>query len=117
MYILKLNTHFSAAHQLTNAFDKKCNESLHGHNWRVLVKIESSDLLNNMVMDFKEIKAVINQLDHKNLNEILDFEPTAELIARHLHGQILKNCHLDLKKIKISVTVWESENASITYFE
>jgi 6-pyruvoyltetrahydropterin/6-carboxytetrahydropterin synthase len=115
MYILKLKTDFSAAHQLTNAYDQKCNDSIHGHNWKVLVEIKTETLVKNMVIDFNKIKEIINELDHKNLNEILDFEPTAELIAKYIHNKI--TAYLINRKIKIIITVWETENASITYFE
>ena len=55
MYTLRLTTHFSAAHQLTNAYDKKCNASIHGHNWKVLIEINSVKLQNNMVIDFTKL--------------------------------------------------------------
>ena len=58
MYILKLKTSFSAAHQLTNAYDEKCNASIHGHDWKVLVEIKTEKLINNMVIDFKKIKEI-----------------------------------------------------------
>jgi len=38
---------------------------------------------NGMVVDFSVIKrTVIDRLDHRVLNEVLDFNPTAENIAR-----------------------------------
>jgi len=38
---------------------------------------------NGMVVDFTEIKrSVLGALDHKVLNDVLDFNPTAENIAR-----------------------------------
>ena len=114
MYALKLTTHFSAAHQLNNAYDKKCNDSIHGHNWKVLIEITSNTLRNNMVIDFTKLKEIVNELDHKNLNEILPFEPTAEKIAKHIHDKI----KLDFKNNKTSsvmITVWEADNSSITY--
>lgn len=114
MYTLKLNTNFSAAHQLTNAYDKKCNDSIHGHNWKVLIEINSSTLKNNMVIDFTKLKEIVNQLDHKNLNEILNFEPTAELIAKYLHDEIKLNFKHN-KNSNLAITVWEADNSSITY--
>jgi 6-pyruvoyltetrahydropterin/6-carboxytetrahydropterin synthase len=114
MYTLRLTTNFSAAHQLTNAYDKKCNDSIHGHNWKVLIEITSSTLKNNMVIDFTRLKEIVNQLDHKNLNELLDFEPTAELIAKYLHDKIKFNLK-DNKKSKTTITIWEADNSSITY--
>lgn len=114
MHILKLTTNFSAAHQLTNAYDKKCNASIHGHNWKVLIEITSSTLKNNMIIDFTRLKEIVNELDHKNLNAILDFEPTAELIAKYLHDKIKLNFKNN-KNLSITVTVWEADNSSITY--
>jgi len=114
MYTLKLTTHFSSAHQLTSAYDKKCNVSIHGHNWKVLIEIETTELINNMVIDFTKLKETVDILDHKNLNEILDFEPTAERIAEYLHRKI--NLHFkENKNPRIIITLWESDNSSITY--
>jgi len=116
MYILKYKTNFAAAHQLIHAYNSKCNASLHGHDWKVLVEIKTEELVNNMVIDFKKIKEIIQELDHKNLNEILDFETTAELISQYLFRMIKE--HLGAKgKFEILLTVWENENASITYTE
>lgn len=111
MYHLKLKHTFCAAHQLTHAYSKECNLSIHGHTWNVLVKISTWKLENNMVIDFKKIKEIINKLDHKNLNEILDFEPTAELIAKYLFDEIQK----EIPTLILKVTIWESPQASITY--
>ncbi|MCK4686592.1 MAG: 6-carboxytetrahydropterin synthase [Candidatus Lokiarchaeota archaeon] len=114
MYILDLTHTFSAAHQLTNAYDTKCNDSIHGHNWRTRVVVEVDDLVNNMVIDFTKIKDIINKLDHKNLNDILDFEPTAENLSKYLYHKI----RVELgRNSKVTVTIWEGEKASITYFE
>ena len=113
MYKLDLEHTFSAAHQLTNAYDEKCNASLHGHNWRVKVIIKTNELQNGMVIDFTKVKDIINKLDHKNLNEILEFEPTAENLSKYLHTNILA----ETRKViaEVSVTIWEGEKASITY--
>jgi len=116
MYILKLKTNFSAAHQQTNAYNNKCNASIHGHDWKVLVEMKTETLENNMVVDFEKIKEVINELDHKNLNEVLDFEPTTELIAKYIFSK-LKDFLRNDNDTNIIVTVWESDNASVTYCE
>lgn len=112
MYKLKLQHHFCGAHQLTHAYSKECNDNLHGHNWKVFVEIEKRELDNGMVIDFKKLKEIIDKLDHKNLNTILDFEPTAENIAHYLHDQIKK----EVKDGYVKITLWESEDASITYY-
>ena len=114
MYTLRLTTNFSAAHQLTNAYDKKCNDSIHGHNWKVLIEINSKKLKKNMVIDFTKLKEIINELDHKNLNKLLPFEPTAELISKYIHDKIKLNFKSN-KNTNIAITVWEADNSSITY--
>jgi len=116
MYILKLDHTFSAAHQLTNAYDDKCNDSIHGHNWKVKVSIEVKELNNGMVIDFTNIKEIIDTLDHKNLNEILDFEPTAENLARYIHNKI-SAINWNKRNPRIKVEIFEAEKSSIIYLE
>ena len=110
-FFFKLQHYFCGAHQLTNAYSKECNDNLHGHNWKVEVKIKTNELKDGMVVDFKKLKEIINKLDHKNLNIILDFEPTAENLAKYLHNKIQE----EVGKIDIKITIWETNNASITY--
>lgn len=115
MYTLKLKHNFSAAHQLTHAYSKECNDYKHGHNWKVAIEINTNKLADNMVVDFKKLKEVINQLDHRDLNTILTFEPTAENLTKYLYDEILKlNSYEDIIWL-VKVTIWEADNASITY--
>jgi 6-pyruvoyltetrahydropterin/6-carboxytetrahydropterin synthase len=90
MYSIRVDGHFSSAHNL-RGYKGKCEE-LHGHNWRVEV-VAASDKLDKLgvVMDFTVIKThlheVIEKLDHKYLNEIpyfLKFNPTSENIAKYI---------------------------------
>ncbi len=121
MYILKVVSHFAAAHRLLN-YKGKC-ESLHGHNWKVEVEVSAKNTDHEgMVIDFKELKDLIKQclvrLDHTYLNEIPPFDkinPTSEHIANYLFHQLEKMLpsHVSME----SVTVWESDTASATYKE
>lgn len=112
MYTLNLKHHFDAAHHLLN-YKGKC-ANLHGHRWVVEIEIKTKKLLNDMVVDFKDLKKIIDKLDHKYLNEELDFNPTAEKISKYIYKQILPIV-TPLSKVKI--TIWESPEASITYYE
>ena len=114
MYELNLRHHFSAAHQLVNAFDSNCNDYLHGHNWIVYVTIQTDELYNSMVVDFKQIKQVINKLDHRNLNDILDFETTAENLSKYIHDEIV-NLNTIPRVFDVKIKLYEGEHASITY--
>ena len=104
---------FNAAHKLYNpkwtkeeneAFFGKCaNHYYHGHNFELFVTIKGiANPDTGMVMDLKELKALIKEevtekLDHKNLNEDIDF----------LKGQMpsIEN---------IIVAIWEILDAKIT---
>ncbi|MCX7988607.1 MAG: 6-carboxytetrahydropterin synthase QueD [Thermodesulfovibrio sp.] len=122
MYKLKIITDFDAAHQL-RGYKGKC-ENIHGHNWKVEVEVFSENLNNiGLAIDFKELKSitesVISQLDHTFINEIFPFNeinPSSENIARWIYLSLKDK--LKTTSVRLySVTVWESERASATYFE
>lgn len=46
-----------------------------------------------MVVDFKRLKTVVEELlDHKYVNDIVDFNPTAENLARYICDNI-EHCY------------------------
>ncbi|SRR6056297_2285957 len=121
MYELKVATRFSAAHQL-QMVTEKC-ENLHGHNWHIEVFVAGPELNSaGVLVDFGELKghvaAVIEQLDHKFLNELDYFRhanPSSENIARFICQQVQQK--LDNSQAKVSrVAVWESDDACATYY-
>lgn len=89
MYYVQKTMEISAAHQLSLDYESKC-QNLHGHNWIVVVHCRAKELnQNGMVEDFTLIKQRIEKiLDHKNLNEIFEFNPTAENMAKWICEQI-----------------------------
>ena len=89
MYYIEKTIEIAASHKLTLDYESKC-QNLHGHNLIITIYCKSEKLnQNGMVVDFTEIKKKIhNKLDHVNLNKVLDFNPTAENIARWCVGQI-----------------------------
>jgi len=122
MYRLTIKTSFAAAHNLIN-YQGDC-ENLHGHNWRVDVAVTARELDKaGLGIDFKILKKeaglIINELDHKYLNEnpaFASISPSSEHISRYLYQRLCS--HLNNDNIKVeSVTVWESENASACYYE
>lgn len=123
MFELKIKNNFSAAHKLTMV-GKKC-ENLHGHNWNVEVRV-SGEKLNpaGVLVDFGNIKQFVNkimkELDHKYLNEIEifnDAQPTSERIAIYIAEKLQTFLSELDEAVKVSsVTAWESDDASATYF-
>jgi len=122
VYDLMIESQFSSAHQL-RGYKGKC-ENLHGHNWRVQVTVSSDNLDDiGIVIDFHELKnitgEVISSLDHSFLNEVFPFteiNPSSENIAKWIYESIKKKLDQDQCNIS-SVTVWENETASATYYE
>lgn len=89
MYYVRKTIEVSASHKLDLDYESPCTH-LHGHNWKITVYCKSVGVNNNgMVIDFKEIKTSIHDvMDHKYLNDVFDFNPTAENIAKWIVNSI-----------------------------
>jgi len=120
MYELKIITQFGAAHQLKDT-GGEC-ENLHGHNWKIEVYVKGERLdKNGLLIDFKvlkqETKKVIDELDHKYLNELVwfkDMNPTSENISKLIYDIVGQK--VNTPDIKVSrVTTWESDTACATF--
>ncbi|HVO67679.1 MAG TPA: 6-carboxytetrahydropterin synthase QueD [Syntrophales bacterium] len=120
MYEVTIKLSFSAAHRLKEI--GSIYEKLHGHNFIVEISVASRELTEaGILIDFRVLKGwaeeVLNDLDHKYLNEVNYFKnisPSSENIARFIYERIEEKtkCHnLDISR----VVVWESEHAKITY--
>lgn len=108
MYYVKKRLEISGAHRLSLNYESKCR-NLHGHNWVIEIYMKSSTLdANGMVMDFTHIKKAISEkLDHQNLNDVFDFNPTAENIAKWIVDELGTKCY--------KVSVQESEGNTACY--
>ncbi|MDD3626542.1 MAG: 6-carboxytetrahydropterin synthase QueD [bacterium] len=121
MFEVTVSDNFSSAHQLRN-YNGKC-EQLHGHNWVVKVTVSGNELNDQgMLIDFKilksYLKSVIDELDHKFINELKPFDtknPTTENIARFIFDEIeIKLTSNDVHVLKVKV--WENENNLAAYY-
>ena len=94
MYEVKKSIEISAAHRLILDYESKCT-NLHGHNWIIDVFLRSETLnKNGMIMDFTEIKRKIqDKFDHKVINDEVDFNPTAENIAKYICDVLAPYCY------------------------
>lgn len=114
MYKVSKRMEIAGSHQLKLDYDSPC-QNLHGHNWVITVYCKAEKLdQNGMVVDFAKVKkAVHGKLDHGNLNDIVDFNPTAENIAKWVADQITPMCCEGGYCYKVDVQ--ESEGNIATY--
>lgn len=106
---------FAASHQLAGLPEGHQCGRLHGHNYTVRLELEGDELDDSgMVLDFGELKPfreyVDSTLDHRHLNDVIDGNPTAELLARHLFLRAV-----ELLPHVAAVTVWETATCFATY--
>ena len=111
MYTVIKRMEISAAHRLQLSYPSKCQQ-LHGHNWIITVYCRARELnQDGMVTDFTHIKQLVqNTLDHRNLNDILSFNPTAENIARWLCDRIEHCYRVDVQESEGNTAIYEKED-------
>ena len=89
MFTIGISFNFEAGHFLTGLPDShKCSRQ-HGHNYIVEIEAKSSTLNDvGFVIDYFDllpIKLWVNDnWDHQNLNDVVMFNPTVELLAKEL---------------------------------
>lgn len=105
---------FSAAHHLTR-YRGECSRP-HGHTYELAVTVEGKMRKNGLVMDFAELKKIVNEkilakLDHSDLNDMFP-NPSAEAIAIWIWEQMKDvGKGLTLAEIKL----WEGDNTYVAY--
>ncbi len=121
MFELKIITRFAAAHQL-KIESKKC-ENLHGHNWKIEVCVTGENLDDTgLLMDFGILKKytaqVMEELDHKFLNELSAFNdqipPSSENIAFYIGTRLKQICSVPGVRVS-KVCAWESDDSCAIY--
>jgi len=118
-YELFIQADFSAAHNLRE-YKGKC-ERLHGHNWRVDLRLAGDRLgAEGLLLDFTEAKRILGEVlerfDHRYLNEIEPFDrlqPSSENIARTIAEAVAERFPAGVRVA--SVTAWESDRCAATY--
>lgn len=110
MYYVSKKLEVAGAHQLTLNYESKCSH-LHGHNWFITVYCKSKKLdENGMIIDFKKIKNLISdKLDHRYLNDIFDFNPTAENIAKWICDNVPKCYKVSVQESDGNIAVYERD--------
>ena len=107
MYYVCKRIEVAMAHQLKLDYPSKCTR-IHGHNAIITVYCKSETLdANGMVVDFTHVKQTVSELlDHQYVNDRVDFNPTAENLAKWICDHV-DHCY--------KVTFQESENNIAAY--
>lgn len=120
---LAVRSEFAAAHALRH-YKGKC-ESVHGHNFDVEAVVEGDALTQDteLLADFsdlkKDLKAVLDTLDHRDLNATPPFDainPSSENLARYIYQALAPLVELRGVRMR-EVTVSERGPQSATYME
>ncbi|MDP4511755.1 6-pyruvoyl trahydropterin synthase family protein [Nonomuraea turcica] len=104
---------FEASHRLHRLPDgHKCARP-HGHSYQVTVELAADELTGpGFVTDFGDLSPFGTYLDehfdHRDLNDVLDVEPTSELLALHLARWFLDNVQPIIAGRLVAVTVSET---------
>lgn len=123
MYEVTVEEEFSAAHFL-KLYDGSW-EHRHGHNWKVAVVMRSEGLDSmGVVVDFEmlkpALKKVLVEFNEISLNDVPDFKggkvnSSTENIARLIYERLCRNVKSPNARI-VKVTVWETADASASYY-
>lgn len=110
MYYVKKKIEVSAAHRLCLDYESKC-KVVHGHNWIITVECRSDKLnANSMVVDFTAVKQLIlGTMDHKVLNDVFDFNPTAENIARWVVENVPYCYRCEVQESEGNIAAYEAD--------
>ena len=118
MYTVTKRIEVAGAHRLDLPYESKCR-NLHGHNWIIRVTCQAEELnAGGMVIDFTEVKKIVMQLDHANVNDVLNpvnstasckkpINPTAENIAYSLCQQIPHCVKVEVQESEGNVAIYE----------
>ena len=104
---------FEAAHHLPSLpGTHKCSRP-HGHSYTVEVTVAATELTGpGFAADFADLAPLrgylARALDHQDLNQVLDIEPTSENLARHLFSWCQDNIPLPgparIEAVRVSET-------------
>jgi 6-pyruvoyltetrahydropterin/6-carboxytetrahydropterin synthase len=121
MFEIGVTDEFEAAHSLAGDFGPA--SMLHGHTYRVEVRVEARDIdETGTFYDIgrlrRDLRSALDELHYKNLNEVealAGANTTAEIVARHIFNRM--EAPLRAPAASLKVTVWESPSVFASYGE
>ena len=138
---IKKDFKWAMAHVLED--HKGLCKNVHGHNYRAVIDVEAEELIDGMVMDFKDLKEIVNEviiepMDHafgynknneksKQVAEFLEkeldqktfefgFRATAENMAKFIYETL--NGYFLTREIKVTcskVSLFETDDSCAVY--
>ena len=107
-WIVSKEFYFSASHQLKVMTEGHPCVRFHGHNYVLRLFLAANELDQvGFVRDYKElnfVKGILKErFDHRHLNEVVDFNPTIELLSQHFYD-LLKPALPQLVAIEMEET-------------
>ena len=128
MFLVSVEESFAAGHAL-RGYRGKC-ENVHGHNYKIRVTLEGSDLNSiGLLYDFKDLKEAIQcnirKLDHRFMNDVPPFDainPSAENMAKYFYDEVTRLLTELTPRPEAAcrvraVTVWETDTTTASYFK
>lgn len=111
MYYVKKRLEVAMAHKLKLDYESKCT-NVHGHNAIITVYCKSETLdSNGMVVDFTHVKRVVKDLlDHKFVNDVVDFNPTAENLAFWICEHVEHCYKVTFQESEHNVAIYEKDD-------
>ncbi len=108
MYKISKQFSFSASHILDKLPQEHPCARMHGHNYIITIHLKTETLNEfGFVKDYRDLEFVKEyideKLDHRHLNEIIPYHPTAENIARYLYDIFIEKLP-ELYAIEVSET-------------
>ncbi len=107
---------FDSAHHLNNYIGKCSN--IHGHTYKLEITLKGNTDENGLIIDFHDIDRLVStkileQIDHKNLNDVFDFNPTCENTGLWIWDKavsVFGGMNVTVEKL----VLWETPTSSIT---
>ena len=107
-YQISKEFHFCASHCLAGLHEDHPCSRVHGHNYVVTIELSSEHLnATGMIVDYRELEDIKNYidivLDHRHLNDILPFNPTAENMSKYFY-ELFERMHSQITAVNVSET-------------